>query len=59
MDQNSSDLQKMIYAYVQGELSEEQIMYLWEECVKDPALLEQLEIQTALKSLLGGGHGPL
>lgn len=46
------DIQKKIDAYIKGTLSETEIDELWVEFAKQPDLLEQLELEVGVKTLL-------
>ncbi len=46
------EIQKKIDAYVKGKLKEKEIEELWVEFAKQPDLLEQLELEVGVKSIL-------
>lgn len=52
MSDTLNDIRKKIDAYVKGNLSEEQIMDLWAEFARDPALLDELELEVGMRQLL-------
>lgn len=52
-----AEIQKQIDAYVKGTLSEEQIDDLWVEIAKDPALLDELDIEVHVKELIQNRMG--
>ncbi|MEX0608186.1 MAG: tetratricopeptide repeat protein [Balneolaceae bacterium] len=58
--ENSRELEirQQIDAYVKGQLSEDEIQDLWNEFAKNPHLLEVLEIESGLKSILEEENKP-
>lgn len=46
------EIRKKIDAYVKGKLSEEEIQQLWNEFAKNPELLEVLELEVHVKTLI-------
>jgi len=56
MDEQTKELRKLIYSYVQGSLDEEQVMNLWKQIALNPELLEQLELETGIDKLLRDGY---
>ncbi len=52
MSDINKDIQKQIDAYVKGELTEEQISDLWVEFAKNPALLDDLELEVGVYDLI-------
>lgn len=56
MDEQTKELRKLIYSYVQGSLDEEQVMALWKQIALNPELLDQLELETGIEKLLRDGY---
>ena len=52
MKENEQYLSKQIDAYVKGLLTEEEINALWTEFAKNPALLDDLELEVSVKALI-------
>ncbi|MDX1672716.1 MAG: hypothetical protein R3211_10270, partial [Balneolaceae bacterium] len=53
-DQNASDLEieKLIDAYINGNLSDEEAESLWVQLIKHPEYLDHLETEIALKEMI-------
>jgi len=52
MNENEPNLSKQIDFYVKGLLSEDEINALWKEFAKNPTLLDDLELEVSVKTLI-------
>ena len=52
MKGNKKDIRKQIDSYIKGALSEDEILTLWAEFAKNPALLDELELEVGVKKLV-------
>ncbi|GAB5410578.1 MAG: hypothetical protein BalsKO_29430 [Balneolaceae bacterium] len=52
MNKNELNIYKQIDAYVKGLLSEEEITTLWVQFAKNPSLLNELELEVGIKTLI-------